>query len=166
MVQLYGHDLYGIQERYEKGKKECEILYPRNDIYNIGPARIKFEIHLKDEAGNSTTQTIYSEPTIPYEPMLTEGVEKNQTLDNLKGSQLAGTKGSKAAYLMSIAGNGKAIYYSGPSAVDSSGECVEKSEYRINGWVADSNTNLEGFYQYNVTLDLPWGQALTGRCQQ
>ena len=150
----------------EEGVKQSTKVVSSDTLYKLSATKLRIRITLRDVLGNERKEIIESEPTIPYEPMLTEGVEKNQTLDNLKGSQLAGTKGSKAAYLMSIAGNGKAIYYSGPSAVDSSGECVEKSEYRINGWVADSNTNLEGFYQYNVTLDLPWGQALTGRCQQ
>ena len=59
-----------ISRSYEKGKKECEVLYHTKEIYSIGPARIELEIYLKDEAGNSTTQTIYSEPTLINEEMI------------------------------------------------------------------------------------------------
>lgn len=147
----------------EEGVKQSTQVVSSDTLYKLSATKLRIRITLRDVLGNERKEIIESEPTIPYEPMLTEGVGQNQTLDNLKGSQLAATNNSTTAYLMSIAGNGKAIYYSGPSAVDFvSGEGVEKSEYRINGWVADSDTELEGFYQYNVTLSKKYGSILSG----
>jgi len=129
-----------------------EVFITSEDIYYLSAKNVTYNVVFYDKCGNKTSKTLTTpEPTIPYEPMLTDGFTGEQNLNELRGYQVAGKYNNKSGYMQTLAGEGQAIVYSGPSSLTDWGDIFPFEEYRVSGWISDEDTKLTGIKQYSVT---------------